>query len=132
MDFKNIEEVRDFFTNDKFATVNGAYIEEIGDHYAKCSLLINDTHKNAVGGVMGGVHFMLADFAFAVASNWQKMGSVSLNSNITFLSSVKGDKLIAKANCVKEGRNTNCYQIEIDDNLDNKIAIVTISGYRKN
>lgn len=83
MELKTLEEVREFFKNDTFATVNGAVIDEIGDNYAKCSIEINDNHKNAVGGVMGGVHFMLADFTFAVASNWQRLGSVSLNSNIT-------------------------------------------------
>lgn len=132
MELKTLEEVREFFKNDTFATVNGAVIDEIGDNYAKCSIKINDNHKNAVGGVMGGVHFMLADFTFAVASNWQRLGSVSLNSNITFLSTVKGTRLIAEAKCVKEGKNTNCYQIDVFDDLGNNVALVNITGFRKN
>ncbi len=132
MELKTLEEVREFFKNDTFATVNGAVIDEIGDNYAKCSIKINDNHKNAVGGVMGGVHFMLADFTFAVASNWQKLGSVSLNSNITFLSTVKGTRLIAEAKCVKEGKNTNCYKIDVFDDLGNNVALVNITGFRKN
>ncbi|MBE6138009.1 MAG: PaaI family thioesterase [Erysipelotrichaceae bacterium] len=132
MELKTLEEVRHFFKGDKFATENGAVIEEIGEHYAKCSIDLGDRHKNAVGGIMGGVHFMLADFAFAVASNWSQMGSVSLSSNITFLGMVKGTRLIAEAHCIKEGRSTNYYQIDITDNLDNKVAVVNVTGYRKN
>ena len=66
------------FMKDRFATENGAVIEEVDDHYAKCSLKIEDRHRNAMGAVMGGVYFTLADFALAVASNWQEMGSALL------------------------------------------------------
>ena len=127
-----LQRVRDFFAKDKFATDAGAFIEEIGENYAKCSMEMDERHLNAVGGIMGGVHFVLADFAFAVASNWQKMGSVSLNSNIAFLGTVKGKKLIAEAHCIKEGRSTNCYRIDITDELDSKVAVVNITGFRKN
>ena len=36
-ELKTIEEVREMFTHDRFATENGAVIDEIGDHYAACS-----------------------------------------------------------------------------------------------
>ena len=32
---KTLQEVRELFTKDRFATENGAIIEEIGDYYAK-------------------------------------------------------------------------------------------------
>ena len=64
---KPSEDVKKMFEQDRFATDNGAYIEEVDDHYAKCSLMIEDRHKNAMGAVMGGVYFTLADFALAVA-----------------------------------------------------------------
>ena len=104
VDKKTLEEVRKIFQGDRFATENGAVIEEIGDHCATCSLMITDSHRNAMGAVMGGVSFLLADFAFAVAANWEKMGCVSLHSDISFLGTVKGSKLIATALCVKNGK----------------------------
>ena len=119
---KTIEEVRKVFQADRFATENGAVIEAIGDHSATCSLVLTDSHRNAMGAVMGGVYFMLADFAFAVAANWEKMGCVSLRSDISFLGSAKGDKLIAKAACVKEGRTTACYRVDVTDDLGNLTA----------
>ena len=54
---KSLEEVRTIFADDRFATENGAMIEAIGDKYAKCSVTITDSHRNAMGAVMGGVYF---------------------------------------------------------------------------
>lgn len=128
---ENLEEVRKFFAKDRFATDSGAVIEEIGDHYAKCSMQITERHRNAVGAVMGGVHFTLADFAFAVAANWQEVGVVSLSSNITYLGAVRGNTLIAEARCIKEGKTTNFYEITISDEQGSQVAVVTTTGYRK-
>ncbi len=128
---KTIEEVREFFAADRFAAQAGAMIEEIGEGYARCSLVLTPMHRNAVGGVMGGVPFTLADFAFAVASNWQKTGSVSLSSNITFLGSAKGERLIAEAHCIKSGRSTNYYRVDVTDELGTPVAAVTITGFQK-
>ena len=130
MDYeKTLEKVRMTFEADRFATENGAVIEEIGDHSATCSLVITDSHRNAMGAVMGGVYFMLADFAFAVAANWEKMGCVSLQSDISFLGAAKGEKLIAEAVCVKDGRSTACYRVDVKDDLGNLTATVTVTGY---
>lgn len=126
---KTLDEVRKIFEGDRFATVNGAVIEEIGDHSATCSLILTDSHRNAMGAVMGGTYFMLADFAFAVAANLETMGCVSLHSDISFLGAAKGKKLIAKASCVKDGRSTACYRVDVTDDLGNLTATVTATGY---
>ena len=99
---KTIEEVREIFSKDRFATENYAVIEEIGEKYAKCSMEIKDRHKNAMGGVMGGAAFTLADFAFAVATNWEVMNTVSISSNIAYIGVPKGRKIIAEAHMIKD------------------------------
>lgn len=126
---RTIEEVRKIFANDKFATENGAVIEEIGELYAKCSITLGDIHKNAMGGVMGGVYFTLADFAFAVAANWKKMGTVSINATISYMGKARGEKIIAEAFCLKNGKTTAHYNVEVKDEMKNPIAVVTITGY---
>ena len=126
---KTLEEVRKIFEGDRFATENGAVIEEIGDHSATCSLVITDSHRNAMGAVMGGTYFMLADFAFAVAANWDNMGCVSLRSDISFLGTAKGKKLIAKAVCVKDGKSTAYYRVDVTEDLGNLTATITTTGY---
>lgn len=127
----SLEEVRKLFENDRFATENGMEVEEIGDGYAKCSLRLSGRHRNAMGAVMGGVSFTLADFAFAVAANWRKAGTVSLSSNITYLGGAKGERLVAEAVRVKEGRSTGYYQVSVQDDLGNPVAAVTVTGFRK-
>lgn len=127
---KTLGEVRKIFEGDRFAMENGAVIEEVGENTATCSLVITDSHRNAMGAVMGGTYFMLADFAFAVAANWKKLGCVSLRSDISFLGAAKGKKLIAKAVCIKDGRSTVCYRVDVTDDLGNLTATVTATGYR--
>ncbi len=132
---KNINEVREFFAHDRFAAESGAYIEEIGDHYAKCSMEITSKHLNAAGAVMGGATFVLADFAYAVAANWQHEpnvgNAVSLNSSITFYGTAKGTKLVAEAHCLKDGHTTCCYEVLVYDDLSRPVAAVMMTGFKK-
>lgn len=126
---QTLDEVRERFSHDRFATVNGAVIDTIAEGYAKCSMKLNDTHRNALGAVMGGAIFTLADFAFAVASNWNKNPQVSLSASISFLGRAKGDKLIAEAHKIKEGRKTCYYEVMISDELGNQVAHMTSNGF---
>ena len=126
---ENINEVREFFSKDRFATLNGMYIEEIGKGYAKCAMKITDDHKNALGALMGGVPYTLADFAFAVAANWQEAGTVSLNTNMTYLGKSKGEMLFAEAKCEKDGRTTCYYTIDVYDDLGTRVASAVTTGY---
>lgn len=125
-----IEEAREIFSKDIYATeLTGAYIEEIGENYAKCSLKLTDKHRNAYGGIMGGAIYTLADFAFAVASNFDKDdATVSLNGNASFMSAPKGGVLYAEAMLIKDGR-TNCfYDVTVTDELGRMIAVVDFTG----
>ncbi len=127
----DLEKAREFFGKDLFATeATGIVIEEIGDHYARCSMEIRDIHKNAYGGVMGGATFTLADYTFAVASNFNQPQTVSVTSQINFIGMAKGKKLVAESHLIKDGRSTCLYGIDIRDDMDNKVAFVTISGMK--
>lgn len=129
MDTEILKEVQERFANDKYATSNGAVIEEIGDGYAKVSMEIDEHHYNAAGGIMGGAIFTLADFAFAVAANWQGKTALSQTAQITYLGKVKGKKMIAQARQVKDGRTMCYYMVEVTDELGSQIAHVTSSGF---
>ena len=107
----NIEEARLIFSKDLYATkLSGIRIDEIGQDYAKCSMQLTENHKNAYGGVMGGAIYTLADFAFAVASNYEKeQATVSLSSQASFMSSTKGAILFAEAKLLKDGKRNNFF-----------------------
>ena len=128
--FKNIEEARDYFKNDKYAAISGIVIDELGDGWSECSMVITDTHRNAMGGVMGGAIFTLADLAFSVAANNVHMPTVAQQMSSSFLSMPKGTKLIARAKCRKDGRTTCVYNIDITDDTGRDIAQIVATGFK--
>ena len=123
-----LEEARAFFAQDRFATENGAVIEEIGADYAVCSMTVTPHHQNAAGRVMGGAVFMLADFAFAVASNFGHAPDVTTTSQITFLRAPQGSTLYARSQELRRGRTTVYYETSVTDDTGALIARVTASG----
>ena len=124
----NLEEARAFFAGDRFATENGAVIDDIGEHYAICSMEITPHHLNAAGRVMGGAVFLLADFAFAVASNFGHPADVTTTSQITFLRPSQGKMLYAKSQELRRGRTAVYYETSVTDDTGALIARVTASG----
>lgn len=128
--FQTIEEAREFFKGDLFATNAGVTIDELTDDHCLCSMPITENHKNAAGGVMGGAIFTLGDFAFAVASNNRHRITVAQQVSINFLSSSRGSKLIARAVCKKDGKTTCVYNIDITDDLGRDVAQFVGTGYK--
>ncbi len=126
----SLEEAREIFSKDRYATVlSGAVVEEIGENYAKCSMKLTEDHRNAYGGIMGGAIYTLADFAFAVASNYGKeCATVSLVGQANFLSASKGKELFAEARMLKDGKRNSFFEVKVTDDLDKLIAIVSFTG----
>ena len=122
-----LDQAREFFAKDRFATeCAGAVIEEVGEGRVVCRMEIQPQHCNAYGNPMGGAIFTLADFAFAVASNFQQSPTVSITSQISFLSVAKGN---ATATPIKRGRSTCFYQVDVDDDLGVHVASVSFTGF---
>ena len=132
MEQEKLEQLKMFFSNDRFAMKTvGIEIEDIDDFYAKCSLKVDDRHKNANEQVMGGAIFTLADFTFAVASNHNGEIVVTSNSSITYLSPLKkGNKLISESRLIKNGKTAATYEISIKDEFENPIAVVVTTGLK--
>lgn len=127
---KSLEEIREFFSRDRYATESGAVIEEAGEKYAKCSIELGPMHRNAVGGVMGAVYYTLADFAFAVATNAEVPGTVSLSASMAFLRACKGNRLICEAKLIRDGKSTCYYEMPITDENGTLLTVVNITGYK--
>lgn len=126
-----IEEVRAFFADDRFATeACKAEIVEARKGYAVCECPILPIHRNAMGGVMGGAIFTLADFALAVASNVGEAPTVSVSNSIEFIAAAKGDRLIATCEADKSGRSLGFYTVTVHDDLGRCVAKMTATCYR--
>ena len=97
-----IEEVRELFGNDRFATeACGCRVLEASRGHAVCAFDIAPIHLNAMGNVMGGAIFTLADFALAIACNMGEDPTVAVNNTIEYLNSTKGSTLIATCDADK-------------------------------
>lgn len=126
-----LERARETFDHDRFATeVTGIEIVDVAENYARCELAIDGRHRNAMGAVMGGVIFTLADFCFAVAANAEKLSVVSVSSNIVYMNAARGSKLIAEAQCLKSGRKNCFFRIVVTDELGTLVAEITETGCR--
>ena len=133
MNPQGLEALQQKFANDRFATgQTGCVIEKAGKNFSRCSVTIRPHHLNAAGTVMGGAIFTLADFAFAVAANCcDQPLTVSISSQITYLAPPRGAHMTAHCTCVKSGRQTCLYQVDIYDDNHTPVALVTIQGFIK-
>jgi acyl-CoA thioesterase len=126
----DLEKAKEFFAADRYATeATGIEIIAVGNHYAKCALVLKEHHMNAVGHVMGGVMFTLADFVFGIAANFEAPSpTVTVSSNIHFLSSPRGRVIYGESKLLKDGKRSCFYEISVTDEDGTPVAIVTMNG----
>ena len=124
------EALLNYFAKDKFATeVVGITVERVEEDLVVCRLVLNDSHRNARGAVMGGVSFTLGDYAFAVFANRHEISTVSLSASIHYLGVAKGGELIATVTPIKEGRSVKTAEVMITDELGTAVAHITMNGF---
>lgn len=126
-----LEEIRARFAADVFATeTTGVEIVSAEPGHALCRVTVGPQHLNANGVPQGGAIFTLADFAFAIAVNGHAEEiTVSQHMAITFLAAAKGKELNAEARCLKAGRRTCLYEINVTDELGTYVAHCTSNGF---
>ena len=128
-DDPTLEEIEAVFANDRFAT-EAAGCRVVSRGRAVCSMELADVHRNAMGNVMGGAIFTLADFALAICCNIGEEPTVSVDSSISFFRSTQGAALTATAVCDKPGRHLGFYTVTVEDDLGKQIAKMTATCYR--
>jgi acyl-CoA thioesterase len=84
----------------------GIVIDEVGEDYARVSMVVRADMLNGHGFAHGGMIFALADSAFAYVCNGANHASVAAQASIVFLDKVReGETLVAEATEVaREGR----------------------------
>ena len=130
-----LEDIRNHFKDDRFATVNGVVIDSVTEDFVVCGMELTENHRNSVGLVQGGAIFTLADLAFAVHCNWEMVCgkdvgvTVGQSCSITYLRSTKGSRLTAKSTRIAKGRSLSVYRINIEDDLGVHIAEMLATGF---
>ena len=127
-----IEEVRELFGNDRFATeACKCRVLEAEKGRSVCAFDIADCHMNAQGRIMGGAIFTLADFALAVACNIGEAPTMAVENSIQYFSVAKGTQLIATCTVDKSGRTLGFYTVDIVDDLGTPVAKMTSTCFRR-
>ena len=117
-----INELRDFFSNDRVASDMGCRIIEADSNHSVVEIDIEEKHLNGNNCVQGGVMFTLADFASAVTANADEIAFVSADGNINFINAGKGKKLIAEATVIKRGKTLVFTEAVLYDENNKNIA----------
>ena len=128
--FTSLQDAREFFIKDRFASENGMTLEALTENGAVCAMVLTGRHQNAEGGVMGGAILALADFTFAAASNNVHRPTVAQQVSFSFLNASKGSCLLSTATCIKSGRSSCVYHIDIKDDLGKDIAQAMFTGFK--
>ena len=128
--FHSLEEARAFFAKDRFAMENSMTLEALTEDGAVCAMEITGRHRNAEGNLMGGAILALADFTFAVACNNAHRPSVAQQVSLNFLNPSRGRRLVSTASCVKNGRTSCVFRVEIKDDLGKDIAQAMFTGFK--
>ena len=130
-DNPSLAEIKAVFSEDRFATeAAGCRLVAAERGRAVAEMELADVHRNAMGNVMGGAIFTLADFALAVCCNVGEAPAVSVDSSVSFFRATKGAKLTAVATCDKPGRHLGFYTVAVTDDLGKDIARMTATCYR--
>ena len=128
--FTSLQDAREFFIKDRFASENGMTLEALTENGAVCAMILTGRHRNAEGGAMGGAILALADFTFAAASNNAHRPTVAQQVSFSFLNASKGGRLLSTATCIKSGRSSCVYHIDIKDDLGKDIAQAMFTGFK--
>ena len=128
--FASIDDARAFFAGDRFATESGMTLEELDESHAVTSVEIGARHRNALGGVMGGAIFTLADLAFAALTNDRERAVVAQQVSVNYLAAPKGGRLFATARYKKDGRSSCVVNVDIVDDSGREIAQFVGTGFK--
>ena len=128
--FQSLDQARAFFSKDLFASGNGMTVDALTENGAVCGMRITENHQNAEGHPMGGAILALADFTFAAASNNAHRPTVAQQVSLNFLNASRGTRLTSAAHCIKDGRTSCVYRIEIKDDLGRDIAQAVFTGFK--
>ncbi len=127
----DLESVKHYFENDRFARANGMKLIDLRPGFAKTTLIIEDRHLNNVGTVQGGAIFTLADFAFGAASKTGGKVAVAISANISFLRATRSGTLYAEATEISRSRKLSVYTVRVTNDAEELVALFQGTAYIK-
>ena len=110
------EELQRRLRDDPFASGLGIELLAMEPGLARVAITLNDSHRNFLGFIHGGVVFTLLDQAFAAASNSHNESAVAISMSVQFVNAPRpGDRLTAEAKELHRSRRLGLYELTVSD-----------------
>lgn len=111
------------WSDDNASEYMGMAIEYVGPGEATLSMTVRPEMVNGHDICHGGYIFSLADSAFAFACNSFNQVAVAASCSIDYVRpATLGQRLVAKASMIHQGRRTGIYKVEITNQNNDLIA----------
>ncbi len=106
--------VRALLTADRYSSALGIEVDEVSDDRLVVSLELENRHTNFYDTGHGGLVFLLADCALALASNSDYEKAVAVDAHIAFTAPARvGDRLRASVSRVSASSKLATYLVEV-------------------
>lgn len=118
--------VNKMMANDRFSQWLGIEVLELSEGFCRLSMTVKDDMLNGFGIAHGGISYSLADSALAFASNSKGRQSLSIETSISHIHSLKtGDQIVAEANCETETDKLGHYSVNVfrQNEPDKRVAL---------
>lgn len=115
-----------------FIGLLGIVTDALGDGTATLSLPVEPQVTNSLGTVHGGVIMSLLDVALCTAARTlhpQSQGVITINLSTSFIGAGSGDRLIAEARVLKDGRSMSFVEGEAK-NADGSLVAKAVGTVR--
>jgi acyl-CoA thioesterase len=92
---------------------------------------VKEEFLNPYGFVHGGILFGIADSVSGALACMTGKAPVTTSASMNYLSSCKGNKIIAEATALKVGHNIGYYDVKIYDEEKKLVAQANVNMYLK-
>ena len=130
-DEERIKLLKKFFEEDAYAAISGMFITGISKETAFVEADIKDIHYNADKVAQGGMIYTLADFAFAVISNYLHPKTVTQSGHITYLRPAACKHLKASAREIARNGHNSVGEVIVENECGDIICVASFNGFIK-
>ena len=128
----NVEFAREYQKKIPFLTHLKILTETLGKGTATLSLPVEKHLTNSLGTVHGGVIMSLLDVALCTAARTlhpESLGVITINLTTSFIGAGSGDRLIAEARVLKDGKSLSFVEAEAK-NADGGLVAKAVATVR--
>ena len=127
-----VKHARDFQKKIPFLGLLKIATDELGHGTARLSLPVEPQFTNSMGAVHGGVIMSLLDVALCTAARTlhpESQGVITINLSTSFIGAGSGDRLLAEARVLKDGRSMSFVEGEAK-NADGSLVAKAVGTVR--